>query len=154
VKTSKRGITLIKDFEGCMLRAYDDFQPKVFLTPTTKIKGTLTIGYGHTGLVNGKKIAWDTKITRGKATLLLIEDLERFEKVVLKYDKKYHWSQNEFDALVSFSVNNGGIGQLTALGTRSRKTIAKKMLLYNKSKGKVLNGLIERRKIEQELFLS
>lgn len=153
MKTSKKGISIIKKFEGCLLRAYDDFQPSVFLRPETKIKGTITIGYGHTGLVDGKKIQWDTKITSGKATILLIDDLEKFEKKVLKYDKKYCWTQNEFDALVSFAFNVGSIDQLTAFGTRSKATIAKKILLYNKSKGKVLDGLSRRREDEQALFL-
>lgn len=142
MRTSIQGIELIKVFEGLRLEAY--------LCPA----GVWTIGYGHTGTVDGKKICAGMKITRGKATLLLAEDLERYEKNVMKYDKKYKWTQNEFDALVSFALNIGSINQLTALGTRKRNVVASKMLLYNKSKGKALDGLTRRRELERALFLT
>ena len=94
------------------------------------------------------------KISRRQANELLCDDLEKFEKKVSKYNKKYQWTQNEFDALVSFAFNIGSIDQLTALGTRSKATIAKKMLLYNKANGKPLSGLTRRREAEQKLFIS
>lgn len=141
MKTSSWGIELIKMFEGCVLYAYQ-CPAKVW-----------TIGYGHTGKVNGKSIKKGLKITRAEAEKLLIEDLAKFEKQVAKYDKKYNWTQSEFDALVSFAFNIGNINQLTAYGTRSKTTISTKMLLYNKSAGKVLTGLIRRREAERELFL-
>ena len=73
---------------------------------------------------------------------------------VMKYNNKYKWNQNEIDALVSFAYNIGNIDMLTANGTRSRATIAAKMLQYNKAGGKVLNGLTRRRKAERKLFLT
>lgn len=73
---------------------------------------------------------------------------------IMKYNSKYKWNQNEIDALVSFAYNIGSIDALTANGTRSRATIAAKMLQYNKAGGKVLNGLTRRRKAERELFLT
>lgn len=94
------------------------------------------------------------KITKEKAEQLLKRDLEKFEKDVLKYDSKYHWTQGQFDAMVSFAYNVGSIHQLTANATRSIEQIAEKILAYNKAGGKVLNGLVRRRKAEQILFLS
>lgn len=156
MKTSSMGIELIKEFESCRLFAYDDLQPNVLLTANTKIKGKLTIGYGHTGLVRGEPITWCTTITKSEAVALLHEDLVRFEKNVSKYNLKYKWTQNEFDALVCFAFNVGSINQLTALGTRSRKTILQKFTAYNKvlSNGKKVpcDGLTRRRKSEQALF--
>lgn len=147
MKTSKTGINLIKSFEGCVLKAYQ-CPAKVW-----------TIGWGHTGtikqtIVKEVKIEKDIRITQDEADNLLVEDLEKYEKKVLKYDKKYNWTQNEFNALVSFAYNLGSIDQLTALGTRSKATIAQKMLLYNKSAGKVLAGLTRRREVERILFLT
>lgn len=147
MKTSKTGINLIKSFEGCVLKAYQ-CPAKVW-----------TIGWGHTGtikqtIVKEVKIEKDIRITQDEADNLLVEDLEKYEKKVLKYDKKYNWTQNEFNALVSFAYNLGSIDQLTALGTRSKSTIAQKMLLYNKSAGKVLAGLTRRREVERILFLT
>lgn len=142
MKISQKGIDLIKSFEGCYLTAYK--------CPA----GVWTIGFGTTGKVDGKSIASGMKITKEKAEQLLKKDLEKFEKDILKYDSKYHWTQGQFDAMVSFAYNVGSIHQLTANGTRSIEQIAEKILAYNKAAGKVLNGLVRRRKAEQELFLS
>ena len=137
MKTGQEGVELIKKYEGCRLEAYK--------CPA----GVWTIGYGHTAGVKA-----GDKITQEKADELLRADLEKFEKKVEKYDGKYHWTQNEFDALVSFAFNIGSIDQLTANGTRSRETIAEKIVQYNKAAGKVLTGLTRRRKDEKELFVS
>ncbi|BCK01590.1 lysozyme [Anaerocolumna chitinilytica] len=138
--TSTAGIALIKRFEGCRLEAYK--------CPAD----VWTIGYGHTGSVDGKAIGAGMKITLQKADELLKADLAKFEAKVNKYDK-YKWTQNEFDAMVSFAYNIGNIDQLTAKGTRTKDMIAAKLPAYNKAAGKVLAGLTKRRKAEQELFL-
>ena len=137
MRTGQAGIKLIKQFEGCRLTAYK--------CPA----GVWTIGYGHTqGVQPGQTI------TQAQAEQMLASDLGRYERNVNKYQDKYKWSQNEFDALVSFAYNIGGIDQLTAGGTRTRQEIADKMLLYNKANGKVLSGLTRRRQAERELFMS
>lgn len=136
MKISKNGIDLIKKFEGCRLKAYKC------------AANTWTIGYGHTSGVKSTNV-----ITQEKAEELLKKDLEKFEKNVEKYNSKYGWNQNEFDALVSFAFNIGSIDKLTAGGTRSRATIAEKMLAYNNAGGKILAGLTKRRQAERELFL-
>ena len=69
---------------------------------------------------------------------------------VNKYNNKYHWTQNEFDAMVCFAYNIGSIDQLTAYGKRTKKEIAQKMLEY---RGKMVS-FDRRRKAEQKLFLS
>ena len=137
MKTGQAGIKLIKQFEGCQLTAYK--------CPA----GVWTIGYGHTqGVQPGQTI------TQAQAEQMLTSDLGKYESNVNKYQDKYKWSQNEFDALVSFAYNIGGIDQLTAGGTRTRQQIADKMLLYNKANGKALAGLTRRRQAERELFMT
>lgn len=138
---SNKGIALIGRFEGCRLTAYK--------CPA----GVWTIGYGHTGSVDGVKVGNGMKITKDKATELLRFDCARFEAHVSKYSR-YNWTQNEFDALVSFAYNVGNINGLTASGKRSRSEIAEAMLRYNKAGGKVLSGLTRRRQAERELFLA
>lgn len=138
MKTSKTGLDLIKTFEGCRLKAYK--------CPAD----VWTIGYGHTG----SDVKQGMVITQAEADRLLQQDLERFEKNVMKFNNKYHWTQNEFDALVSFAFNIGSIDQLAANGTRTKAQIAQAMLLYNKAGGKVLPGLTKRRQAEQQLFLT
>lgn len=137
MKTGQAGIDLIKKFEGCQLTAYK--------CPA----GVWTIGYGHiAGVKEGQKIS------PAQAEAYLRADLEKYEKKVEKYAGTYRWTQNEFDAMISFAYNLGSIDKLTANGTRLKAVIAEKILLYNKAAGKVLAGLTKRRQAERELFLS
>lgn len=138
MKISDRGIALIKKFEGCKLTAYK-------AVPSEKY---WTIGYGH----YGADVQPGMTITQYQADLYLLLDLEKFEQKVEKYNAKYMWTQNEFDALVSFAYNIGSIDQLTDKGKRTKQQIAEKIPAYNKAGGKVLAGLTKRRKEEQALF--
>ena len=117
-------------------------------TKCLKSEKYYTIGFGH----YGKDVKENDTITKSKAIDLLKSDLEKFEKKVDKYSS-YNFTQNEYDSLVSFCYNVGNIDQLTAKGTRSKKEIADKMLLYCKSGGKVIRGLQKRREKERALFL-
>ena len=139
MKISENGLNLIISFEG--------FCPKA--TKAVKTEKYYTIGYGH----YGKDVYENQSITKEEALILLKKDMKRFETKVMKYNNCYNFTQNEFDALVSFAYNVGNIDQLTAKGTRTKKEIADAMLLYIKSGGKVLNGLRKRRNKERELFL-
>lgn len=145
-KVSKRGIDLIKEFEGCRLTAYQDEV------------GVWTIGYGITNSdksITGTTIKRGLKISQATAKKWLEESLNRkYLPKVMKYDTRYNWNQNEIDALTSFAYNIGSIDQLTANGSRSRDTIAKKMLEYNKAGGTVYRGLTRRREAERKLFLT
>ena len=139
MKISENGLNLIIAFEG--------FCPKA--TKAVKTEKYYTIGYGH----YGKDVGENQTITKEEALSLLKKDMKRFETKVMKYNDCYNFTQNEFDALVSFAYNVGSIEQLTAKGTRTKKEIADAMLLYIKSGGKVLNGLRKRRNKEREFFL-
>ena len=138
MKTSQRGINLIKQFEGVRLTAYK--------CPA----GVYTIGYGHTsGVTRGMKI------TEEEASAYLTADLLNSEKAVERYDSVYHWNQNEFDALVSFTFNCGAANLRSLLrnGRRNRSQIAATLPLYRKAGGEVLKGLERRRAAEKALFL-
>ena len=138
MKTSQRGINLIKQLEGVRLTAYK--------CPA----GVYTIGYGHTrGVKRGMKI------TEEEASAYLTADLRNSEKAVERYDSVYHWNQNEFDALVSFTFNCGAANLRALLrnGRRNRSQIAATLPLYRKAGGKVLKGLERRRAAEKALFL-
>ena len=139
MKISENGLNLIVTFEG--------FCPKA--TKAVKTEKYYTIGYGH----YGKDVYENQTITKEEALTLLKKDMKRFETKVMKYNNCYNFTQNEFDALVSFAYNVGNIDQLTAKGTRTKKEIADAMLLYIKSGGNVLDGLRKRRIRERELFL-
>lgn len=152
MELSENGFNFIKNKEGCILYSYDDFDksyPKKFITEGMAVVGTLTIGYGHTGsdVKKGMKISLD------EAERLFRQDLKKFEQAVNNV-VKIPLNQNQFDALVSFTFNCGKGNLETLVKGRNTDVIAIKILLYNKSKGKVSKGLINRRREEQKLFLS
>ena len=138
MKTSQNGINLIKKFEGFRAKAYKPVKTEKYYT----------IGYGH----YGADVAENMIVTQNEAEFLLKKDLEKFESKVKKYDSKYHWNQNQFDALVSFAYHIGSIDQLTANGTRSVDEISAKIPEYKKAGGKTLSGLVKRRLEEKNLF--
>lgn len=139
MKINDEGLNLIKNFEGCRLTAY--------LDPV----GIPTIGFGH---ING--VCLGQRITLDQAVEFLRSDLGDAEKAVGSYDHIYHWNENEFSALVSFTFNcgSGSLKKLLKSGSRTKVEIAKCILLYNKGvNGKTLPGLTRRRRAERELFL-
>ena len=145
MKISDRGLALIQRFEGCSLRAYRD---RV---------GVWTIGWGTTNAdkaLTGVTIRQGLSISRKTAEEWLRRSLnEKYGPKVTKYQDKYGWNQNEFDALVSFAYNLGHIDGLTQNGQRSRAQIQAAWTLYDKAGGKHVKGLLERRQAELRLFL-
>ena len=141
---SSKGLNLIKKFEG--------FRSKAYYCPA----GKLTIGYGTTNddkSVIGVTIKPGMTISEKQASEWLRKSVnKKYAPKVNKYDHIYHWTQNEFDAMVSFAYNLGSIDQLCAKGKRSKSQIAEAMLKYVKGGGRVLPGLVKRRKAERELF--
>ncbi|MGL4997849.1 MAG: lysozyme [Cetobacterium sp.] len=139
MKISNMGIALIKKFEGCKLEAYK--------CPS----GVITIGFGHTKTAKSGMV-----ITKEKAEELLRKDLEYFEKKVYQYIT-YKVRQCEFDSLVSFMYNIGSgafkDSTLLRLLNENRKDLVPEQFhRWNKSNGKILNGLVKRRKYEADLF--
>ena len=136
---NNEGLRLIKNFEGVRLQAYK--------CPA----GVVTIGFGHTGMLNGTPLTMGTTISQAQAEALLKQDLVKYENYVNSLKRQFN--ENEYSALVSF-VYNCGLGSLQTLcKNRTNKQIAEALLLYNKAGGKALAGLTRRRKAERELFL-
>lgn len=63
---SKRGLEHLKREEGCRLNAYQDSV------------GVWTIGYGHTGFIDGYKVKKGLHISQEKAEAVLRDDCRRF----------------------------------------------------------------------------
>jgi len=113
-----------------------------------------TIGYGHT-----QGVTLGMTITEEEAEAFLREDLESFEQCVSTWTN-VQINQNEYDALVSFSFNVGcgAYSKSTLLRLlnegASRKEVADQFDRWVKgSDGKPLQGLVNRRAAEKELFL-
>lgn len=133
-----KGLDLIKSFEGCRLSAYK--------CPA----GVWTIGYGRTnGVYEGMVI------TQAQADQFLFEDVKYYADAVDRYNSRFNFTQEEFDALTSFTYNCG-VGSLQAVMSccNTKQEIAEECKLYNKGGGVVLAGLVRRRNEEYKLFMS
>lgn len=136
-------VKILKDFEGLKLRAYQD------------IGGVWTIGYGHTG----PEVIKGLIITEQKASEYLIEDIKWAEEAVIKNLAGYELNQNQFDALVSLVYNIGTNGFAKSTVVKRIKAgdyigAADAITWWNKVDGKVIQGLVNRRAKEKELFLT
>jgi lysozyme len=140
MKIGIRGLALIKKYEGCKLQAY--------LCPS----GIPTIGMGNTFYKDGSKIKLGDKITQQQAEDLLMDLLPQFEAIVNK-NIKIDLTQYQFDALVSFAWNCGKSETLFRLVNSKSKDLKQWWQTnYTTGGGKVLKGLVNRRKEESELF--
>ena len=155
MKTSPNGRHLIESFEGLILQTYDDYNDHIVNTGDT-VHGVLTIGYGHTNAAGPPSIHIGQTISKDEADQILGSDLGRVEGEVTKL-VHVSLNQNQFDALVSFQFNTGALVHSSALPLLNEGKYveaADHLLLYNKAGGKVLAGLITRRKAEHKLFMS
>lgn len=149
MKASEIVIEKIKEFEGCRLVAYED------------AGGVPTIGYGHT-----RNVRMFDKVSQYFAEEMLRQDIEEVEHQVNRLNVAK--TQGQFDALVSF-VFNLGILKLKAstllmvIRSYNRKNgdqlfvederLRKEFLRWVHCRGKVLSGLVIRRKWEYECFI-
>jgi lysozyme len=143
MKTSQNGIDLIKSFEGCKLTAYKCSA------------GVNTIGFGNTYYTNGNKVKLGDKITQAEADKLFLDLLPKYEKTVLN-NIKVPLTQNQFDALVSFCWNCGSSKTLFKMVNEKfseMNIVGFWTSHYIMGGGKVLNGLVRRRKAEATLFV-
>lgn len=139
--TSDNGLEFIKQQEGVKLVAYKDSV------------GVPTIGVGHI-----KGVVMGHTITMQQAMEFLKSDVKTAELAVNNF-VKVKLTQNQFDALVSFTFNLGA-------GSLSQSTLLKKLnsgdyqgaadqfKVWNHAGGKVVNGLTARRLAEAKMFLS
>jgi lysozyme len=141
---SQKGIDLIKHFEGLYLMAY--------LCPAK----VWTIGYGHTGIKhNDGTVKPGQRITRARAEELLAMDLNTKYAPDVRRMAKVPLTQTQFDALVSFHFNTGALGRSTLLrklNAGDYKGAAAEFARWTRGGGKVLSGLVRRRKAERHLF--
>lgn len=145
-KTSNAGIELIKKFESFAAKPYKCSA------------GVPTIGYGATYYPDGRKVTLsDPPITEAYAVSLLEEMLKTFEKSVDSFCRD-DVTQNQFDALVSFSYNVGtaALKKSTLLKKVNENpadpTIRDEFLKWNKAAGRALKGLTRRREEEASLY--
>ena len=143
MKISKEGITLIKKFEGCELKAYKC------------AAGVWTIGYGHT-----KDVKENDVITKEEADALLEKELEEYTNYVNNAVTQ-PLNQNQIDSMVSWTYNLGPSNlksstALKLLNLAEYEGVPAQLKRWNKAtvngERKVLDGLVRRREAEALMF--
>jgi|TARA_R110002020_G_scaffold202084_1_gene405057 lysozyme len=137
---SDAGYELIKSFEGCELEAYK--------CPA----GVWTIGYGHT-----ENVEEGDKWSKEKAEYMLWRELEEKYEGYINELVTVPLNQCQFDALCSWVYNLGPSNLkrsslLRVLNESKYDEVPTQMKRWNKAGGKVLEGLIRRRKAEADMF--
>lgn len=154
MELSKKGLQLIKDFEGVngkpVLEAYKDQA------------GIWTIGYGTIRYPNGDKVKSGDICTAEEAENYLLHDTDIFVDAVNEVIRPENLAQNKFDALVSLCYNIGTNGFANSTVVRlvkkdpSNPAIADAFMMWNKvtinGKKEVSNGLANRRRAEVGIY--
>lgn len=144
MKASENAYKIIKEYESLRLKTY--------LCPA----GIRTIGYGHTGT----DVMLGMEINEELANAYLKLDVAATENAINKL-LKTQVTQNQFDALVSFTFNVGAGNLqnstlLKKINTGNHADVANEFLKWNKARkdGKLveLPGLTKRRNQEKQLF--
>jgi len=145
MKLNKAGADLIKEFEGCKLKAYQCSAKK------------WTIGFGNTFYEDGSPVMPGHAITQEKANQLFEIIANDFSAKVAKL-LTANVSDNQFGSLVSFAYNCGvnNLQKSTLLkkvnANPNDQSIKAEFLKWNKAGGKVLAGLTRRREAESKLY--
>lgn len=131
----------IAKWEGCRLTAYQD------------IVGVWTIGYGRTTNVR----PGDT-CTQEQADAWLQEEVAEFQRQV-KGALQVNLTDNQLAACTSLAYNIGigafrGSTVARRINEMAMQSAADAFLMWNRAGGQVVQGLVNRRKAERDLFLS
>lgn len=139
MQISSKGKTLTKTEEGWRSKRYLD------------TAGIATIGYGHKILPTDNFPAYG--LTEAQGDTLLDEDYSHIEFYLNSYVKEFNLTlnQQQFDALGDFAFNLG-IGSLHKLLSHGIDQLPVQIMLWTHSAGKVLESLVNRRKLELDLF--
>lgn len=146
MQITNKGIQLIKYFESCKLKAYQDSV------------GIWTIGWGITQYENGTKVKQGDIISIERADQLLTFEVDKKMKGVASLVYPTKLTPNQFSALVSFAYNVGLMNLKSSTLLKKVKanpldpTIPAEFLRWNRAGGKILAGLTKRRKAEAELY--
>jgi lysozyme len=147
VETNENGVDLIKSMEG--------FSSSVYLCPAY----IFTIGFGSLHGLNGDRLNRDHRdITHNEGTELLKRDLLKTEYFVAKL-VRVPLTINQFSALVSlvFNIGSGNFQNSTLrmkLNRRDYQGCADNFWQWRRGGGRILTGLVRRRELEKQLFLS
>ena len=151
LKCNSEGRAIMHLSEGFKAHAY-------YATKHEEDVGLLSIGFGFTYYENGDPIKEGDTMTLEEAESLFSIIISKFEKKVEKL-VTVPLNSNQFSALVSLTYNIGATKLSTSsllrrLNSHDYKGAAEQFLVWDKQNKRVLPGLVKRRRLERELFLS
>mgnify|MGYP003496419754 CR=1 FL=1 len=153
---SKNGVQFITDREGSRSKMYLDSAG----LPTIGVGHLLTQSENNSGKINiaGINVIWRNGLSANQIAQLLDQDLDRFENAVNK-NVLVPLTQNQFDTLVSFAFNVGASAfakstLLKRLNAGNYDDVPDQLKRWMFAGGKVINGLINRRALEADLWAS
>jgi GH24 family phage-related lysozyme (muramidase) len=148
---------LTEPWEECVPYVYDDKRPKQHIDGRLQyqewdggaVRGTLTIGFGHTDAAGAPKIVQGMRITREQAGDILTHDLAPCVAAVNR-QLQVEVTQHQFDALVDVQFNCPAAAQaaIRLINAGRPEAVAAKLLQYTFSKGEHMEGLTRRRNAE------
>lgn len=111
------------------------------------------IGYGHTTAAGPPRVQPYMKITPDEADAILASDLASVEADV-NHHVDVELNQNQFDMLVSFDFNTGGLDRSSLLHAINNKMTVYESLFtaWDHAGGRFVQGLYNRRVAEWKIF--
>lgn len=145
-------VAFLREHEGCVLRVYDDANPRLMLQPGQRTAGTLTAGYGHVS----PSLQIGQTVTQADADVWLLQDLDvaasrLFQRIGSVAEEL---TDNQYAALLSF-VFNVGSGDWTIwkrLKARQYDQVPVELMRFTNAAGKKNQGLVNRRAAEVVLW--
>ncbi len=154
MRMSQQGLQLLTQWEGYRRTVYDD------------VGGKPTIGVGHlltaselssgTITIDGQAVAWADGLSNAQVVSLLAQDVGVYERAVID-DVTVPLAQHQFDALVSFTFNEGtgSLAKSTLLkdvNAGDDADVAAQFMRWTKVGTTVSQGLVNRRRNEVKLW--
>lgn len=152
MKVSRDGLALTRAFESCWRPVKD--RPGFFAAYRCPA-GVLTIGWGHTNAAGTRPFTADTVWSQHECDEVLSIDKRKFEARVLRAVAPAPLTQHQFDALISFDFNTGGILKSSIparLKAGKAHEVPALLNRWTKARGQVMPGLVRRRMAEAALF--
>lgn len=175
----KIAVKIIKNFEGCNLRSYPDPASKLYIALSAAgmlakyLRGDIiwndlpehfqalsgapwTVGYGQTGFAVNKDTVW----TQQEADSALQAEVVKVMTQCLKDCSKLASKSPEGIAAITslaFNIGNSAFKNSTAcklIQAGNHADVANAIKMWDKAKGKVMDGLVKRRKVEADLWNS
>lgn len=145
-RVNKATLDLIKKWEGCRLRAYQD------------VVGVWTVGYGLTTGAGLIEVGPNTVLTQAEADRYLELAVNKFADEIRPLIKR-PINENQFGTFVSvaYNIGTGGFSRSSALrhfNNGELDKVPRSIKLWNKAGGRVVQGLVNRREDEVKLFLT